>query len=355
MSLIVRKYGGSSVATSDQIKTIAEQIKQLKHDGHDLVVVVSAMGNTTDQLLSEARTITDDPDLRELDMLLSIGERKSISLMSLALNSIGVNAVSYTGSQVGIITDNNHGNASILEVKPTRIKQALSEDKVVVIAGYQGVSINKEITTLGRGGTDTTAVAVAVALNADQCELMKDVNGLYSIPPKYLKSEKPRKEITYKEFLEIASAGAEILSKDSIQIAQKQSIRIGLGNTKSGEIGTIVVESTLQKNGISQVIEQECNVSDKINVNLNNCLIFSSDKDFKTIDLNSDTIYKNSVLLTLLGQNLFQLSIFDDINEFYQPIMSNCSNEKFQFVFNKYQYHAMSNKFMSKLSTFLVD
>lgn len=344
MSLIVRKYGGSSVATSQQIKAIAEQIKKLKFAGNELVVVVSAMGETTNQLLSEARDISLNPDLRELDMLLSIGERKSISLMSLALNSIGVDAVSYTGSQVGIITDNNHGNASILEIKPTRLKHALSEGKVVVIAGYQGVSTNKEITTLGRGGTDTTAVAVAAALNADRCELMKDVDGLYSIPPKYFNSKRPRDIISHEEFLEIASCGSEILSKESIQIAQKQSIKIGLGNTLTGKIGTIVVENVLSKKGVSQIIEQECFRHTNSNKKLSNSLVFKGSKSQIIIDLDPDSSSKNSVLFSLLGKDLLELNLHHSMLHEISAETFQFTDEKLQFLFKKDDYKKHSKK-----------
>ena len=196
MSLIVRKYGGSSVDSIDKIKLIARQIQELFLAGNQIVVVVSAMGKTTDELLKSALSITNIPDKRELDMLLSIGERKSISLVALALNSLGVPSQSFTGSQVGLITDNQHGNAHILEVKADRIEQALQSGKVVVVAGYQGVSLEKEITTLGRGGTDTTAVALAARLNADRCELMKDVDGLYSVPPNLIKNAHLRSELS---------------------------------------------------------------------------------------------------------------------------------------------------------------
>ena len=183
--LIVQKYGGATLATPAQVKQIALRIYQLHQTGTQVVVVVSAMGQTTNQLIQLARDVSPNPHLRELDMLLTVGERISMSLLSMALNDLGVSAISYTGSQAGILTDDSHVNASIIDVKAFRVEEALKENKIVILAGFQGVSPQtKEITTLGRGGSDTSAVAMAGYLKADRCEILKDVDCIYSADPK---------------------------------------------------------------------------------------------------------------------------------------------------------------------------
>ena len=226
MSLIIRKYGGSSVSSSEKIISIAKHIKNLYLENHKIIVVVSAMGKSTNRLLDAAHNITDEPNIRELDMLLSIGERKSISLMAIALIDIGVPTISLTGSQIGLITDDSHGNAQIIEIKGDRIEQELAQNKVVVVAGYQGVSLNKEITTLGRGGTDTTAIALAARFDADRCELMKDVDGLYSVPIDFIHNAYLRKHINFKELQDYADAGLQLLSKNAMKIAFKRVMKM---------------------------------------------------------------------------------------------------------------------------------
>lgn len=302
MALVLRKYGGSSVATVEKIQFVAKQIKSLYAEGNNIVCVVSAMGTTTDRLVEKAREISPNPNPRELDMLLSIGERQSISLMALALAALDVPTVSFTGSQVGIITNNNHGNAQILEVKTDRIRAALDAGKVVVVAGYQGVSTEKEITTLGRGGTDTTAVALAAALHADRCELMKDVDGLYQVPPKILAHCNLRAEVSHADMIAIAEAGAELVAAPALELAQKEGIALGIGNTQKNYVGTIVVENPLQAAPTPQLIVADCHVgnehaaSDSPYVNTfymqNRQLSYNLDPDFPE---------KNSVLVTLLN------------------------------------------------------
>src|SRR6476661_4982544 len=179
MGIVVQKYGGSSVADAGKIKKVAERVMRTKRDGHDVCVVVSAMGDTTDELLTLAKKVTPNPERRELDMLLSAGERISMALLSLAIRELGGDAISFTGSQSGIITNDRHVDARIIEVRPYRVQDELARGKIVVIAGFQGVSYRREITTLGRGGSDTTAVAMAAAINADYCEICSDVDGVY--------------------------------------------------------------------------------------------------------------------------------------------------------------------------------
>ena len=208
MATIVQKYGGTSVEGREKLLAIAEGVAALRRDGHDVVVVVSAPGTTTDSLLSEAAAIAAEPAQRELDMLMTAGERISMSLLSIALNSIGCPAVSFTGSQVGIITDTRHTDARILEVRPHRVVDELAAGNVVVVGGFQGVSTEKDVTTLGRGGSDTTAVALAAALGADRCEIMTDVDGVYTADPRIVPNARKLDRISHDEMLELASMGA---------------------------------------------------------------------------------------------------------------------------------------------------
>ncbi|NOR44105.1 MAG: aspartate kinase [Candidatus Delongbacteria bacterium] len=249
MALIVQKYGGSSLASPEKIKAIAERIVERYDSGDRLVIVVSATGDTTNRLRSKAFDLDDNPDHRELDMLVSIGERESISLMSIAINSIKPGlAQSFTGSQIGLITDCNHQNARILEIKGDRLKQSIEENHIPIIAGFQGVSTNKEITTLGRGGSDTTAVAVTAALNADHCEIYSDVDGVHTTDPKLVPDAKLIQELNYDTMLEISSAGAKILKDSAIEYAKRLNIKISTGHSTTGYIGTIVSNDILNKN-----------------------------------------------------------------------------------------------------------
>ncbi|HEY7514640.1 MAG TPA: aspartate kinase, partial [Vicinamibacteria bacterium] len=207
MPVVVQKYGGSSVANVDRIREVAERVARTRSSGRDVVVVVSAMGDTTDDLLALARRLSDNPARRELDMLLTAGERISMALLALALNDRGVPAVSFTGSQSGIITNDAHTNARIVEVRPFRVEDELVRGKVVIVAGYQGVSYRKEVTTLGRGGSDTTAVALAAALGAEACEIYSDVEGVYSADPRVVPDARRLADLSYEEMQELAEAG----------------------------------------------------------------------------------------------------------------------------------------------------
>ncbi len=253
--IVVQKYGGSSLANPEYIKLVAENIVKRKDSGVNLVVVVSAMGKTTDEFVKMAHAVNQNPDKREMDMLLSVGERISISLLALAINAMGkYQAISYTGSQIGLITDNNHTNARVLEVKGDRLYEALNENKIVVIAGFQGVSINKEITTLGRGGSDTTAVAVAATLNAECCEIMSDIDGIYTADPKKIAVAKRIDRINYDIALEMAAAGARMLHKTAVEFAKRHHVQLSLGSTFTGQIGTIVTDEKLSKGCIAGVV-----------------------------------------------------------------------------------------------------
>ena len=226
MAVIVQKYGGSSVADVQKLTAVAERVMRTRQQGHDVVVVVSAMGDTTDDLLAMAKKVSPNPDRRELDMLLSAGERISMALLSMAIRERGGDAISFTGSQSGIITNDRHVDARIIEVRPFRVQDELSRGRVVVIAGYQGVSYRKEVTTLGRGGSDTTAVAMAAALDAEYCEICSDVDGVYSADPRVVSSARRIGVLSYEETQEMAEAGAKVLNAQAVEFAKEKGIAI---------------------------------------------------------------------------------------------------------------------------------
>ena len=243
MSLVVQKYGGSSVADAASIKRVAERISLYAKAGHQVVVVVSAMGDTTDELIDLAEQITDAPPPRELDMLLTAGERISMAVLSMALNAVGVEARAYTGSQAGLITDGEHGRAHILKVTPGRVRSALEEGAVAIVAGFQGVSAStKDITTLGRGGSDTTAVALAAALEADVCEIYSDVDGVFTADPRIVPSARRVPLITCEEMLDMAANGAKILMVRSVEYARRYGVPLHVRSSYSGRLGTIVTD-----------------------------------------------------------------------------------------------------------------
>jgi aspartate kinase len=226
MTTVVQKYGGSSVADVGKLKQVAERVMRTRNRGHDVVVVVSAMGDTTNDLLAMAKRVSPNPDRRELDMLLSAGERISMALLSMAIRELGGDAISFTGSQSGIITNDRHVDARIIEVRPFRVQDELARGKVVVIAGYQGVSYKKEVTTLGRGGSDTTAVAMAAALNAEYCEICSDVDGIYSADPRVVTSAHRIGTLSYEETQEMAESGARVLNAQAVEFAKEKGIAI---------------------------------------------------------------------------------------------------------------------------------
>jgi aspartate kinase len=226
VSVIVQKYGGSSVADVRKLKHVAERVVHARRQGHDVVVVVSAMGDTTDELLELAKQVTPNPDRRELDMLLSAGERMSMALLSMAIRELGGQAISFTGSQSGIITNDRHTDARIIEVRPFRIQDELARGAIVVVAGYQGVSYKKEVTTLGRGGSDTTAVALAAALDAEYCEICSDVDGVYSADPRVVPTARRIGTLSYEETQEMAESGARVLNAQAVEFAKEKGIAI---------------------------------------------------------------------------------------------------------------------------------
>ena len=244
MGVIVQKYGGSSVADVEKIQRVAERVAASRAKGSQVCVVVSAMGDTTDELLDLAQKVSGgNPHRRELDMLLTAGERISMALLGMALHARGVEAVSFTGSQSGIITDGAHTNARILEVRPVRIHEALEKGKVVIVAGYQGVSREKEITTLGRGGSDTTAVALAAALDADVCEICSDVDGVYTADPRIVSGTRRLAELSHEEMQELALAGAKVLNAQAVEFARDRGITIHARSTFVSGPGTLIKKS----------------------------------------------------------------------------------------------------------------
>ena len=226
MPIIVQKYGGSSMADVSRIRKVAERVMQTRRDGHDVVVVVSAMGKTTDELLALAKQVSPNPSRRELDMLLTSGERIAMALLSMAIRELGGDAISFTGSQSGIITNDRHVDARIIEVRPFRVQDELARGKVVVIAGYQGVSYRREVTTLGRGGSDTTAVAMAAALGAEYCEICSDVDGVYTADPRVVPAARRIGTLTYEETQELAESGAKVLNAQAVEFAKETGIAI---------------------------------------------------------------------------------------------------------------------------------
>ncbi|MBW9147779.1 aspartate kinase [Clostridium sp. CM028] len=241
MAVVVQKYGGSSVGTTEKIKGIAQSIVKRKNEDTDLVIVVSAMGDTTDDLLSLSKGIGEKPDKRELDVLLSTGEIISSALLAMAIKGLGYDAISYTAYQIGIKTSGQYGKALIEDIHGGRIKKSLKEGKIVIVAGFQGINGEGDITTLGRGGSDTTAVALAVKLNG-RCEIYTDVSGIYSVDPRAYSAAKKLDEIEYEEMLELASLGAQIMHSRSIELAQKYSIPIYVGLSNSDIKGTVIKE-----------------------------------------------------------------------------------------------------------------
>ncbi len=254
MPILVQKYGGSSVADIDKIKAIALKLKARREQGYDLVVIVSAMAGTTDALLDLARRVTPTPQKRELDMLLTTGERTTMALLSMALNDLGIPAISFTGSQSGIITSDSHVNARIIEVRPYRVRDELERGKIVIIAGFQGVSYRREVTTLGRGGSDTTAVAMAAALGAESCEIYSDVDGVFTGDPRVVPQAKKLREIDYEEMQELSECGARVLNAQAVEFARLAQIPIDALSTFESGSGTRVTrlaEGTRHLAGVS--------------------------------------------------------------------------------------------------------
>ncbi|MEU2945410.1 aspartate kinase [Nocardiopsis alba] len=255
MALIVQKYGGSSVADAEAIKRVAQRIVAQKKAGHDVVVVVSAMGDTTDELLDLAEKVSPMPPARELDMLVTAGERMSMALVAMAIENLGYEARSFTGSQAGVITTSLHGNAKIIDVTPGRIQEAISEGSICIVAGFQGVSQDtKDITSLGRGGSDTTAVALAGALNADACEIYSDVDGVFTADPRVVPTARRIPQVSYEEMLEMAASGTKILHLRCVEYARQYNIPLHVRSSFSQKTGTWIVSEVEESEGMEQPI-----------------------------------------------------------------------------------------------------
>ena len=255
MGLIVQKYGGSSVADAAGMKRVANRIVAAKRDGNQVVVVVSAMGDTTDELIDLAKQITPIPSGRELDMLLTAGERISMALLAMAITNLGHEARSFTGSQAGVITTSTHGRARIIDVTPGRIQEALKEGAIAIVAGFQGISQDtKDVTTLGRGGSDTTAVALAAALDADVCEIYTDVDGVFSADPRVVPTARKLKSVTYDEMLELAASGAKVLHLRCVEYARRYNLPIHVRSSFSTNEGTWVVKDHPEGAAMEQAI-----------------------------------------------------------------------------------------------------
>lgn len=273
MPLIIQKYGGKALASPDDVKQVARLIYERHQSGTPLVIVVSAMGDTTDRYLDMARAVHPHPAGRELDVLLSVGERVSIALLALALNSIRPElAVSLTGAQAGIITDTVHTAAKIVEIRPLRVREILQQGRIPVIAGYQGITTDKNISTLGRGGTDATAVGLAVALGAECVEFMKDVDGVQTADPKVIPAARVIPHVSYDEVLQMMGCGAKILQVAAVEMAAQHHVPLAIGNSRTGVAGTILTDKPLDRRTLTAVIMTDCV----------GCLLFDSTADLTT-------------------------------------------------------------------------
>ncbi len=314
MSLIVQKYGGTSVGNVDRIMNVARRIVKKKKEGNQLVVVVSAIGDTTDDLIELASKITKNPSTREMDMLLSTGEQISVSLLAIAIQHLGVKAISFTGPQVGIITDKYHSKARILDINAERIQKALRDGHVVIVAGFQGKTVSDEITTLGRGGSDLTAVALAKALRAKQCEIYTDVDGVFTADPRIVPDARKIDVISYDEILELASLGAKVMHSRSIEVGKKFNVPIYVRNSGNNKEGTLITKESKKMEDVVvsgvALTEDEAkitifNVPDRPGVaaklfatlseaNINIDMIIQNKTSTKTTDI-SFTVFKNEL------------------------------------------------------------
>lgn len=260
--LIVQKYGGSSVADAQRIKRVAERIAGFRKEGHDVVVVVSAMGDTTDELIELVKSVSKHPGEREMDMILATGEQVSIALLAMAVKDLGLEAISMTGPQAGIYTDGVHTKARITEIRCERVTEELKSGKVVIVAGFQGLNGTGDITTLGRGGSDTTAVALAAALNADLCEIYTDVDGVYTADPRVVKNARKLDSISHDEMLELAHLGAQVLHPRSVECAKIYNMKIHVRSSFNHNPGTIVKEENdMEKDMVVTGVAHDLNVA----------------------------------------------------------------------------------------------
>lgn len=240
MSIVVQKFGGSSVANIERLKNVAKRVVAEKESGNDVVVVVSALGDTTDELVEKARAITPHPSEREMDVLLSTGEQISIALLAMAVQALGYDAVSFTGSQAGIVTDTSHGKAKIVDINTDRLSKELQKGNIVIVAGFQGSTVDHDTTTLGRGGSDLTAIALASKLKAEACEIFTDVEGVYTTNPRLVKNARKLTEISYKEMLEMSASGAQVMQLRAVEYARNYGVPIHVRSSFSDATGTMI-------------------------------------------------------------------------------------------------------------------
>jgi len=294
--IIVQKFGGSSVANVDRIKAVAQRVLATKTRHNDIVVVVSALGDTTDELIDLADQIDRDPPEREMDMLMATGEQISCALLAMAIKALGHDAISFTGGQVGIKTDRSHTKARIETIDARRIKKALAQNKIVIVAGFQGITRDQEITTLGRGGSDLTAVALAITLKARVCEIFTDVKGIYTTDPRLVKNARKIKAITFEEMLEMATLGAQVMQARSIEVAKRFNIPIHVRSSFAKEEGTMIIKANkkLEEIAVRGITCNKaeakitiCQVPDKPGVA---AYIF---KEISKLGVNVDTIVQN--------------------------------------------------------------
>ncbi|SDG07537.1 aspartate kinase [Fontibacillus panacisegetis] len=250
MALYVMKFGGSSVGDTERMQRVARRIVEKQDEGHQVAVVVSAMGDTTDDLIDQAKLLSNEPPAREMDMLMTTGEQISIALLSIAINALGRKAVSFTGWQAGFRTESEFGRARITDIHPERVKRALEEGSIVIVAGFQGMTEEGEITTFGRGGSDTTAVALAAAIAADYCEIYTDVDGVYSTDPRIVKNARKLNEISYDEMLELANLGAAVLHPRAVEYAKHNQVRLVVRSSFNHNEGTVVKEEASMEQGV---------------------------------------------------------------------------------------------------------
>ncbi len=322
MQIIVQKYGGSSLADSEKIKNIAKIISQVKNNGYDVAVVVSAMGKTTDALIDLANQISTEPPKREMDMLLSTGERITMSLLCMALNNLGIESVSLTGSQAGIITNDRYNDARIIEVRPFRVLDDLEKRKVVVVGGFQGVSYKRDITTLGRGGSDTTAIALAAALNAERCEIYSDIDGVYSADPSVVKEAKHLPEISFEQMQEISEAGAKVLNAQAVQFAKEKQIAIYARSTFLPGRETIIRKfSPGISRGVRAVVYENdilrfsCPIPD--NLSANNLLNYFEKKQIPIKEFNYSELKENNRISFLISKK-YVSNVEETQKDFYR-------------------------------------
>ncbi|MFD2446266.1 aspartate kinase [Bacillus sp. CGMCC 1.16607] len=343
MGLIVQKFGGTSVGSAERIMNVAERVLEEKNNGNDVVVVVSAMGKTTDQLVSLAKELSSNPSKREMDMLLSTGEQVTISLLAMALAEKGVSAISYTGWQAGILTENIHSNARITNINPEAIKKQFSQGHVVVVAGFQGVTDSGEITTLGRGGSDTTAVALAAALHADKCDIYTDVTGVYTTDPRYVKEARKLLSVSYDEMLELANLGAGVLHPRAVEFAKNYQIPLEVRSSMEKQSGTIIEEeASMEQNLVVRGVAFEDEITRVTVLGLPNSLT-SLSTIFTTLaanHINVDIIIQSTIELETTNLS-FSIKT-EDLEKTLQVLEKNKETLKFERIESEIQLAKVS-------------